>query len=238
MQDIVGDAGTPLIILFAAVGSVLIIGCANVTGLMMARAMERQREVAIRTAVGGDPRPSCKTAPDRGCVRSLPLAEGAFMELFLKEGEGREDSQSGRRFEYQVVTDGYFDAAGIDIVGGRGFSPTDLPTAPRVAIVNEALARQHFQGEDVIGQRIRILASNPDTEEFEIVGIAGDVLQDSVDSPAPAQIYVPHAQATEYVTGATRSLAIALRTEPRRQAGIVEAIRDTVWDLGWQPASS
>ena len=52
MQDIVGDAGTPLIILFAAVGSVLIIGCANVTGLMMARAMERQREVAIRTAVG------------------------------------------------------------------------------------------------------------------------------------------------------------------------------------------
>ena len=115
-----------------------------------------------------------------GGVRRLPLRESAFMEVFMKEDEfGRDDDLAGRRFEYQMVTPDYFDTMGVGIVAGRVFDTDDRPDSPRVAIINEALAARHFAGEDPVGQSIYILASDPRTEPFRIVGVARDVLQDA-----------------------------------------------------------
>ncbi len=94
---------------------------------------------------------------------------------------------------FRLASPGYFATLAVPLLRGRDFDGRDRYDSPFVAIVSRSLARQQFADEDPIGRRIRCGLDAPDTW-MTIVGVVGDVRQDSPGSGPEPQIYMPLTQ--------------------------------------------
>ncbi len=92
--------------------------------------------------------------------------------------------QPGDTVEVTSVSPDYFTTIGVPLLEGRGFTDADTPETPRVAIVNETMARRYWPGESAVGKTLHVRdASGP---EYQIVGVATDHKVTSVgEAPTP-----------------------------------------------------
>ena len=102
-----------------------------------------------------------------------------------KEGEDLNPSVDG-------VGPRYFATMGIPLVAGREFTDQDTKGSPKVAIVNETMARYFFGDSNPIGRRLGFGRSVP--TDIEIVGVAKDVRSLQLRDKAPRFIYLPYRQ--------------------------------------------
>jgi putative ABC transport system permease protein len=120
--------------------------------------------------------------------------------------------------EYQVFTPDYFQAMAIPLIKGRALSESDDADAPPVAVVNEAMARWQWPGEDPIGKRISF---GDEANALEIVGVLSDVRHFSYDRAPRPEIYAPFYQ------DPWPFMALVVRSEGD-PGGLVEAVRREV----------
>ncbi len=145
-----------------------------------------------------------------GRVRSIPGVEsaafastvpfGGFHEGMPVEPVGGAPTAAERRSPtYRIISADYFRALGLPMVRGREFTSSEEESAssPRVAIVDELLARRLFPDQDPLGQMIRIVqrdrqwGSANDGEPMEIVGIAPGLRDTLFDRGPVPHAYVP-----------------------------------------------
>jgi putative ABC transport system permease protein len=130
-------------------------------------------------------------------VAPMPFSGGNVGSDFRIEGRpipepGREPTANNRS-----VTPEYFEAMKIALIKGRYFNTQDKRGGVGAAIINQALARRDFANEDPIGKRISHIGANQndgDPEQWEIVGVVGDVHHNSLVKPATPEIYLPYQQ--------------------------------------------
>jgi putative ABC transport system permease protein len=111
---------------------------------------------------------------------------------------------------------GYFRTMGIPLLQGRYFGAADDAGAPRVAIINETMARRHWPGEDPVGERLHVEVHDAGVE---IVGVVADVPSFDPREPVAPQIYWPLDQA---MRGAT-FYAVRTDLEPSRTVASIRA---------------
>ena len=96
--------------------------------------------------------------------------------------EGRAATDYERELRHKSVTPDYFKAMGIRLLAGRMFNDGDRIDQPRVAVVNEALAKKYFRGADPIGKRIKFARPVDNDAWVTIIGVVADEKQDGLDA--------------------------------------------------------
>ncbi len=90
----------------------------------------------------------------------------------------------------------FFDAMELPILLGRGFTERDDGTRPRVAVVNQAFARQYFGDEDPVGRSI-VFGGPFGSSRAEVVGVARDSKYTELRGAMPPTVYFPALQALD-----------------------------------------
>jgi predicted permease len=136
--------------------------------------------------------------------------------------EGRAPADYVREVRHKEITPDYFRAMGLPLLAGRFFAETDNDKGQPVIIVNAALARRHFPGEDPVGKRLKFTKPEEQGAWQTIIGVVGDEKQDSLRADVRPEIFQSHLQSAQ------REMTLIVRAagDPRALVGAVrEQIR-------------
>ena len=118
--------------------------------------------------------------------------------------------KGGEEAVMSIVAPGTFAALGVPIRAGRDFSAADREGAPKVAIINETIARAAFRGQDPIGRVIHCTYDSLDP--MTIVGVVGNVRQYGPAVQPSAECFMPHLQ--HFYNNTTLSVLVRTAGDP------------------------
>ena len=128
--------------------------------------------------------------------------------------------------DYCPASEGYFRALGIPLLQGRLFDDRDTLDKQHVAVISESLAREKWPGRNAIGQTIEFGNMDGDLRPLTVVGVVGNVREDSLEKPSGPIVYVNYRQRPE----ATYRFNAVIRTASD-PAAVIAAARRVVHGL-------
>jgi len=165
-------------------------------------------------------------------IQAVPGVESAGIigDLFISNSrervlttEGEDGTVSQRlRFGRDEVSADFFSALGTPLLRGRVFSIGDGAEAPRVAIINDAMARRLWPGRDPVGRRFTLDARDSDGPWFTVVGVVADMRRQGLESEPFPQMFESLAQ------NPPRSVDLFIRTSTDDPLTMAAALRAAV----------
>ncbi|MGB6688604.1 MAG: ABC transporter permease [Terracidiphilus sp.] len=137
--------------------------------------------------------------------------EGGWTDEVLFQGIPR-TTGNGEQVFFNITGNGFFSTMGIPLILGRTFNAQDMQNSPKVAVINETMARRFFPNGSAIGHRFGI-GENPDHPgEFEVIGVVKDAKFAALGEGTLMGAYLPCTQspgffgnfAVRYAPGANR----------------------------------
>jgi len=137
----------------------------------------------------------CASLPgvrETAVASELPM-DGGSASTVLIDDEAYNSAKSYPWIAQTFASPGFFPAIGARLIQGRWFTPEDETRRAQVVVINRAMARRYWPGQDPVGRHIRPAQSGPGWSR-EVVGMIEDVRQ-SADRPAQPGMYFPFADA-------------------------------------------
>ena len=145
-----------------------------------------------------------------GATAALPLSgQGGSGTVTIDTQEVQMDQRTPEA-DWRPVTVGYFQAMGMSVLRGRGFTESDSETAAPVAIIDDTLAHAFFPNADPVGKRLHLGGMSSTRPWMTIVGVVAHVHYREIEAPSRVQVYWPEAQRPFN----TMSLAIRTSVDP------------------------
>ncbi len=160
-----------------------------------------------------------------GGTSVLPLSGNNSSGNFTVEGQPPASPGQSPNANRRSISPDYFQALGMKLIKGRTFTEQDTATSQPVVIINETMARTFWQGEEVLGKRVRLgSGNNLNTPWLLIVGVVEDIKHQDLKTPTRQEMYMPLPQLP------SRYLAVAVRTQgdPLKLTG---AVRKAILEL-------
>ena len=123
----------------------------------------------------------------------------------------------------RIISKDYMRTLGMKLIKGRLFDEHDGADTPPVALINQAMARKCWPGEDPIGRRFKRGVYAQTAPWITVAGIVGDVHQAGLEAPARPEMYLPYQQQEFFQP---EYLAVRGSGDPLQLA---EVVRQQVW---------
>ena len=150
----------------------------------------------------------------------IPLGVSSSIADIAVDGLQTAPNQAPIAVGTSVVSPGYFDTLGISLLRGRAFAANDVEGAPKVAIVNEAMAKKYWPSRDPIGATITVTSKA--NARVEVVGVVNTSKTRDVGEPPRPFLYLPLDQTSQtdmvlfvYTSGDPAALTGPVRAEVR-----------------------
>jgi predicted permease len=147
-----------------------------------------------------------------GFGSSAPLTGGLAYYNIAMEDHPREQGEDPTFAEHNMVSPGFFEALGIDLVEGRTFRPGDGAADQRVAVVGRSFAQQWWPDQSPLGRRVNVGPG----EWWEIVGVVDDAHYRSIEEASTEMVYWPSMTGSADEPQAQRSMDVVIKmtTDP------------------------
>jgi predicted permease len=169
-----------------------------------------------------------------GAVRGVRAA--SFSLFTFNQGEWSNDvtlegisrnSENSEEVLMNRVGAGYFAAFGLPVLFGRTFTLQDNERGPKVAVINETMARRFFPGESPIGRHFGFGDDPTHSGDYEIIGIVKNAKYESLRERQHPAAYFPHSQNVTYLPNLeVRFSGDAAQITPQVRQAIEEVTRD------------